>query len=303
MKALSILMLFVPISTQASYWHFEQVLKSWPLTGSSRTPATTIVEDDELKDVLAADLSGKVNEQEEGDGFQRIWSGLPVREFCSSMRSVANSYMTINLFRCSGRDEEYPDGFSLKDGPGHPYLGNAESPYDSNQKPQRGIDFHSRNHASNETFLYLTDQAGGPDSHDVKSIVLLLPRKVVPSIKVVEDKIYVTLTTGEEVIFDRKSRAIISGALREGPIDLTTDRFKRTPPNIHYQGQGISIRLDHRFEYPTLGSATALVEQNGKSCKVPRTKLYSAEGKLLTESDEELVQVLNQNCPKNRFTL
>jgi hypothetical protein len=154
----------------------------------------------------------------------------------------------------------------------------------------------SINNAFNETYLVMEEATGGPDSHNVKSYMFILPRKTVPSVRVEGESIITTLPTGETVTMNKRSRAIVSGALTEGPIDMGTDRFTKRPPNIHYSGSGISIRLNHRFEHPLTSSETATVKQGSRSCNVPRAALFDAEGNLKTTTDASLVTVLNQSC-------
>ena len=113
----------------------------------------------------------------------------------------------------------------------------------------------------------------------------------------------ITLTTGEKVIVDKTDSQIKSGALTEGEHDLSMDRYKRKAANINYTGSGISIRVDHRFEYPTQGALTAEVKQGGRMCKIPKVKIWNAEGKLLSRSDAELLSVLKLACPKEGFKL
>lgn len=235
---------------------------------------------------------------EDNKGFTRVHSGLVVA--CASYGTV-DGIDTVSILDCTGDGKSYPGGHRFLSGEGHPHVG-AASPYGSTS-PQRSITFWSRNGALNETFLYLNDMAGGPDSHDVKSAVFLLPRSVVPSAKVVGDNIEMTMTTGEKVLFDRRTNAIKGGALREGPIDLTTDRFRRQPPNVHYQGTGISIRMNHRFEDPLQSAESAEVKQGNRTCRVPRATLFDGTGKLRTSSDAELVQVLNASCPQGQFRI
>ena len=235
---------------------------------------------------------------ETNEGFPRISSGLVVA--CASF-AEHGGYEETTIVDCTGTNGLYPGGYRFRSRAGHPEI-NMNSPYGPNSKPERLINFWSRNHALNETFIYINDQAGGPDSHDMKSSIILLPRKVVPSVVMNGNDVEVTMTTGEKVIFDKRTSAIKSGALREGPNDLTTDRFRRQPPNVHYQGTGISIRLNHRFEDPFQSAESAEVKQNGRSCRVPRTTLFDSAGKLKTESDAQLVRVLNQSCPSSPGT-
>jgi hypothetical protein len=149
----------------------------------------------------------------------------------------------------------------------------------------------------------MEETAGGPDSHNVKSYMFVIPRVTVPSTRVEGNNIITTLATGETVTMDKTSRAILSGALTEGPIDLNTDRFQRKPPNIHYSGTGISIRLNHRYEHPLLSSETAVVKQGSKTCNVPRTAILDSQGKMKTNSDAALLAVINQHCRGGGFRL
>lgn len=235
---------------------------------------------------------------EDNAGFERVSSGLVVA--CASFEDKIG-YEETKIIDCTGSNGLYPGGFRFRSRAGHPDI-NMQSPYGPTARPERVINFWSRNHALNETFIYVNDQAGGPDSHDMKSSIILLPRKVIPSVVMNGEDVEVTMTTGEKVVFDKRTSAIKSGALREGANDLTTDRFRRQPPNVHYQGTGISIRLNHRFEDPFQSAESAEVKQNGKSCRIPRTILFDAAGKLRTESDAQLVRVLNQSCPSSPGT-
>jgi hypothetical protein len=233
--------------------------------------------------------------------FPRVHSDIPIS--CGSQRTI-DEITHMLIFDCkNGKDELYPSGFRFGDGPGHPLFRNIRSPYSDGDTPRREIQIVSRNHALNETYLYLADLAGGPDSHDVKSVMFLLPRKSVPQARKVGNEVHVTLPTGEEVVFDKTSNAIIRGALNEGPMHLTTDRFARRPPNVNYQGSGISIRLNHRYEEPTMSSTTAEIKQGNQTCTVQRTHLFTDQGKLRTENDEDFVKVLNQRCPGKNFKI
>lgn len=229
------------------------------------------------------------------ESFERIVARIPVG--CGGSSTAQEGYGIMNISDCK-TNERLSGGYSINDNPGHPYLGHVVSKYEDGGKPVRNIDFVSRDHAFNETFLYFEDLAGGPDSHDVKSIVLLLPRIGVPVVEVIENEVIVSLTTGEKVVFDKDTHAIKSGALKEGAIDLTTDRFKRQIPNIHYTGSGISIRVNHRYEYPTMGATTAEVKQGTRVCQIQKTLIWDSEGQLLTQDDKSIVELLNKKCTK-----
>lgn len=210
----------------------------------------------------------------------------------------------LGLDLCGGkRSPQMPDGLNA----GFSYM--TTLPCSGGSSVQAGIsveganyhlvNFESVDGSKAGTFLSLEEPVLSSDSHNVKSMVFLLPRRGIPSAEVVGNEIHVTLPTGEIVVYDRATRAIKSGALREGPADQNTDRFTRRPPNVHYNGSGISIRVDHRYEYPTSasGDPTAEVKQNGRTCSVPRARLWNADGEILLVDDDQLVRQLNQICP------
>lgn len=230
---------------------------------------------------------------EDNLAFAKVVSGIPVA--CGG-GEPRDGYEEMRVIDCTRDGKFYPGGFRFRAEKGHPHIP-GRSLYSDGGPPGRVIEFWSRDHALNETYIYLNDTGGGPDSHDMKSAMFVLPRKVIPSAKVVGNTIEMTMTTGEKVIFDKRTKAIKSGALREGPADITTDRFKRQPPNVHYSGTGISVRLNHRFEDPLQSSETAEIKQGNRTCKISRATLFDTKGKLKTTSDSDFVKVINQNCP------
>ncbi len=212
---------------------------------------------------------------------------------CNVPSSLPRGYQAPRL-DCSA-DPIIPVSFSFTQGEGNPHL-NVVSRYSDGATPGRFFSVNSKKREINETYLILEEYAGGPDSHDVKSYMFLLPRVVAPSLRKTETGYLLTLPTGETVNLDKNSNTITGGAMAEGPLDLTTDRFKRKPPNIRYTGAGISIRLDHRFEHPLTHSATATITQGSRTCTVPRSAIFNNSGKIITNSDAELVAALNGQC-------
>ncbi len=246
----------------------------------------------EIEDVLRT-LNG-TDCVDETQAFPKVTSDIPVACAGSSQR---DGYEETRVIDCTRDNREYPGGFRFRAQHEHPFIEGARSPYANGSKPGRMIEFVSRDHALNETYLYMSDTAGGPDSHDMKSIMFVLPRKVVPTAQTIGNEVHVTMNTGEKVVFDKRTNAIKSGALREGPLDLTSDRFRRQPANIQYSGTGVSIKLSHRFEDPLQFTETAEVKQGGRSCRVPRGVLLDTAGKLKTQNDRDLMRILNQSCP------
>ena len=262
--------------------------------GDLRTSAERMAE---LEEVIKS-----LNEQEceeDNRAFSQVTSGIPIACASSSSR---DGYEEMNVVDCTRDNRVYPGGYRFRARDGHPLI-SARSPYPNGGPPGRVIEFWSRDNSLNETYLYLNDTAGGPDSHDMKSAMFILPRKVIPSVRVNGNDVEMTMTTGEKVVFDKRTSAIKSGALREGPSDLTTDRFRRQSPNVHYSGSGISVRLNHRYLDPLLSGETAEIKQGNKTCRVQRSILFDNNGKLKSQSDAQFVRAINQNCPDQGFRI
>lgn len=229
--------------------------------------------------------------------YPRIEAG--VKRACWVTQEL-DDYETRYIFDCTKKyspSSRLFAGYGFKSKNRHPYTSRAKSPYRKG-KLLRSIDMISRNKALNETYLHVIDFAGGPDSHDPKSVIYLFPRTEIPSVSENGNQIALTLPTGERAYFDAKTGAITGGALEEGPLDLNTNYRKRRPPNVHYTGDYISVRLTHSYEEPTIADPTAIVKQKDNVCRVPRNRLFSSNGKLLTKNDEEVLEVINRECPE-----
>lgn len=250
-----------------------------------------------------AELIESLNEQdclEDNRAFSQVTSGIIVA--CASANTI-DGYEEMRVVDCTADGKNYPGGYRIRAGAGvHPQVP-ARSLYPDGGLPARKIEFWSRNGALNETYIYMYDEAGGPDSHNTKSMMFVLPRKVIPSVKVNGNDVEVTMTTGEKVVFDKNTKAIKSGAMREGPVDMTTDRHRRQPPNVHYSGSGISIRLNHRYLDPVFSGEIAEVKQGYKTCRIPRAVLLDTAGKLKSQSDAQFVRAINQSCPDQGFRI
>jgi hypothetical protein len=194
---------------------------------------------------------------------------------------------------CGGDTEKTPAGYDFRHG----------------DQPYRDIQFVSTDGARDGTHLYFHDGISDEDSHNGKSMMFLLPRLGIPQAVETGTEVSITLTTGEEVVMDKATGKIVRGVLQEGPFSTIMDRFLRPPPNVSYTGRGISIRVDHRYDYPTAvgGDQTAEVRQGTRVCQVPRARLWDSEGRLLAETDAQMVTVLNTACPatgsQRRFSI
>jgi hypothetical protein len=228
--------------------------------------------------------------------YPRVEAG--VKRACWVTQEL-NDYETRYIFDCSKKyspSNRLFAGFGFKSKGRHPFTSKARSPYGKG-KVLRTIDMISRNQALNETYLHVIDFAGGPDSHDPKSVIYLFPRVEIPRISQTGDQLQLTLPTGEKAYIDADTGAVKGGALKEGPLDLNRNYKNRRSPNVHYTGDYVSVRLTHSYEEPTVAARTAIVRQKDNICELPRSTLFGRSGKLLTQSDEDFLEVINQECP------
>ncbi len=227
--------------------------------------------------------------------YPRIEAGI--KRVCG-VSQEQDGYEERYIFDCKADyspDSRLQAGYGFRSKPGHPYTTGVKSPYPRG-KVARSIDMISRNLALNETYLYVIDFAGGPDSHDQKSVIFLFPRVEIPKITTIGSEIELLLPTGEKAFFDAETGAVRGGALKEGPIDIHRDRMKRAQPNVHYVGDYISMRLNHAFEEPTMSAEKVVIQQKDNICILMRNRLFNKQGKLLTKSDEELLEAINREC-------
>ena len=179
----------------------------------------------------------------------------------------------------------------------------AGDPIDPREKVVREWSFVTEDSSKRETYLWVTDDSGsGYLSGLMESIILIVPRKMKPTISAVNDELHVTLTTGEKVIYDKKTKMVKAGVLTEGKVDVNPNRFERKFAPITYNGSGISIRVNKRGEDPRLIPGNAVITQNGKSCQVPAKELWSPSSDFKFSDDQKLLDYLNSKCSK-KFTL
>lgn len=170
---------------------------------------------------------------------------------------------------------------------------------DPREKTERQWSFHSEDDSRRETYLWITDDPGSGYLSDLmETVMIFVPRKMKQKIEVNGDDLHVTLTTGEKVIFDKKTKQIKAGALSEGKLDTNPNKHQRKNASVQYKGSGISIRVDSRGKDPR-HAAQATISQNGKSCKVPSNLLWGKEPEDFKFSDDStLIQFLNSRCNK-----
>lgn len=245
-------------------------------------------------------VSGDCDPVSEGTPFER---DVPREDFpFTSMSSVeGGKWSKVMMMNASGT--KVPGGFNFINRGPNEIAGPAINP---NQVSDRTWTFYSKDNSRSETFLWLTDSPGGKNSDLMDSLIVLLPRKMVPSIESKNDKVIVTLTTGEKFAYDPQTKIIKEGVLSEGKVDTNPDRFKRKFADVNYSGSGIMIRINHRGEDPRIKAATATVTQNGKTCTIPTGNLWNqtdGNTSFKFSDDQKLVQMLNSKCSKAKFKL
>jgi hypothetical protein len=236
--------------------------------------------------------------EESGEAFDRDEPRPLNVEYVTSKTAPAGTY--DNTFVKDKSGELRPTGFELMNiGP------NSIAPegIDPREKAERTWTFTSKDNSRRETYLWITDDPGSGYLSDLmESIILLVPRKVKPKVEPIGDDLHVTLTTGEKVIFDAKTKSIKSGSMQEGKIDTNKDKHARKFASINYSGTGISIRVNKRAEDPRLISGNAVVTQNGKSCQVPAREFWTSDSDFRYAEDKKLMDFLNKKCG-NKFSL
>lgn len=178
----------------------------------------------------------------------------------------------------------------------------AGKPINSELETSREWKFFSKDKSKRDTFLWITDDPGsGKLSDRMDSMIVLIPRKTLPFIKIENDDLVVTLPTGEKVFYDKKTKKIKKGVLKETKIDTNPSANSRKFAGVDYQGSGISIRIDHRGEDPRIFSKIAVIKQNDKICKLPTKDLWDGAQFKFPE-DGDLKNFLDLKC-NQKFNL
>ncbi len=161
---------------------------------------------------------------------------------------------------------------------------------------QREWNFISLDNARRETYLWVGDSPDNRVSNNLESVIVLVPRRVQPRVEALGNVVRVTLATGERIIFEKATGRVLRGVFRENRI--THGSFN----NVAYTGTGISIRVNKRGDDPRLNNGNATVTQNGRTCQVPSSELWTRNAEFRYGDDGQLVRFLNQRCG-NRFSI
>lgn len=119
--------------------------------------------------------------------------------------------------------------------------------------PRREYAFFFADRARENIHLAISDDVdlSGRYSHDnMFREWHFFPRHQLPAVTIDDDTLRVTLPTGEPVLFDRATREIRGGVLRESPIDFNPSRHARANPRVAYRGEYLAITVSQRGEAP-----------------------------------------------------
>jgi hypothetical protein len=147
----------------------------------------------------------------------------------------------------------------------------------------RDYEFMFEGFARSDVGLLVWDAADEVESHAHLKIMMFFPRLVLPAIRYISnddiDQVIVTLPTKEEVIFDGKSKEVISGVITEGPQAQDSEGYTLNP-EVNYKGSGVVIEADANGNYPvginsSNKSKFATIKKHGyKDCKIPVKDLW-----------------------------
>lgn len=182
--------------------------------------------------------------------------------------------------------------------------------------PRREYAFFFADRARENIHLAINDDVriSGRYSHDnMFREWHFYPRRQLPALAVDDDTLDVTLPTGEQVRFDRRTKEIHDGVLRESPIDFNPSRHQRANPRVAYRGDYIAITVSQRGEAPRrarVWGQPKLAEayypsRYSKPCRLSPSRLWDQRPKpgdndprlvALHRTDEAVFRVLEQAC-------
>jgi hypothetical protein len=224
----------------------------------------------------------------------------------------------LDPMACSSNDSGYtvcktsdgtPQKFSLENKGGNSIVTKDE--YYIN----RTFEFESNDLARSDMTMMVIDSPDEYTSHSTYSVMVFLPRSVLPSIKKSGDELIVTLPTKEKVHFNSKTKEITGGVFTEGPMEQN-ERKKAKPANVKYQGKGVLIRADKSGDLPIgdtesrdgaklPSSSTAVISKAGyPDCKVPAKDIwytdYTKKGNVFVKrelgTDVQMDEFLRKRC-------
>lgn len=198
----------------------------------------------------------------------------------SLMSTVCRTRSHLRWDYCSNRDDsenELMKSFKFTN-----YGGNPAVPM-GGFGVGREFEFMFEDLARSDLGLLIWDAPDEVESHAHLKLLTFFPREVLPAIRYESDNekdlVIVTLPTREEVFFNGKTKEVVGGVLKEGPIKQNRDG-SAVSPDITYQGEGVVIETHALADWP-VGYAqaeagrNALIRKKGyKDCSVPVKELW-----------------------------
>jgi hypothetical protein len=177
----------------------------------------------------------------------------------------------------------------------------------------RDFQFNFDDRARQDIHVSISDWAASRDgqfklSELMNSVMYFFPRTYLPAITRSDERVIVTLPTGEEVEFDAKTNEIRGGVFSEDAVDLNPDKRARKFPAINYLGKGIVIRVNSRGTDPRLGTVATISTgspasdcangSNCRQCQVSSKELWEQKGAVRFKfpTDKEFEQYLLSRC-------
>lgn len=153
----------------------------------------------------------------------------------------------------------------------------------------RDYEFQFEGQARSDLGLLIWDSPDENESHAHLKLMMFFPKDILPAIRYESDNekdlVIVTLPTKEEVIYNGKTKEIISGVIAEGAIKQTTGGTA-VSPDVKYTGKGVVIEASAIADWPVgwkanLAAKNVSIKKSGqKTCLVPGKELwYTDESK------------------------
>lgn len=240
----------------------------------------------------------------------------------------SESFTDLTYLEDQKTNNKRVDGFTINSNRyGDPYT-YVESTNETDEiyYPKRSYDYDFPNRGKEATFTVVDspikekyDSKGNIieryPSSDIKiTNYMFFPRKKVPSITQRNGKTYMTLTTGEKVIFNAESGQVDGGAFIEEKANTVEVRKKdkRFYPDkkFSYQGEGIWIesKITYVKDEREPGSVLpihSLVAGKKHTCKMKSEDLFETNkwscSKFKFTTDQEFYSALKKKCPNFKF--
>jgi hypothetical protein len=176
----------------------------------------------------------------------------------------------------------------------------------------RDFEFMFEGFASSDLGLLIWDMPDETESHGHLKLMMFFPRLVMPAIRYVSDAdkdlVIVTLPTKEEMVFNGKTKEVVSGVITEAPIkqDKAGNALN---PGLTYTGSGVAVEADRLADYPVglasqKNNIATITKKGFKACKIPVKDLWYTDdnkgGNVFFNkkyvSDKAFDQLLKQKC-------